>query len=47
MLMKTDNTIINWSNNIVIHGSQSQYFFTRLNLFVWKKSKSCSCFKFR
>jgi len=25
--MKTDNAIVNWSNNIVNHGSQAQYFF--------------------
>jgi len=27
MVMKTDNAIIRWSNNNVIHGSQRRYFF--------------------
>ena len=27
--MKTNNAIVNWSNNIVFDGSQTQYFFKR------------------
>ena len=38
MVMKTDNTIVNWSNNIVIHGSQPQYFFHKTK-FVWLEKK--------
>ena len=27
MVMKTNNAIVNWSNNIVFDGSQARYFF--------------------
>ena len=40
--MKTDNTIVNWSKNVVNHGSQTQYVFIRLNSLDWKKAKSCT-----
>jgi len=36
--MKTNNVIANWSNNIVFDGSQTQYFFIRLNWFDCKKA---------
>ena len=35
--MKTNNAIVNWSNNIVFDGSQTRYFFIRLNWFDCKK----------
>ena len=35
--MKTNNAIVNWSNNIVFDGSQTPYFFIRLNRFDCKK----------
>jgi len=35
--MKTNSAIVNWSKNIVTDGSQTRYFFIRLNWFDWKK----------
>jgi len=35
--MKTNNAIVNWSNNIVFDGSQTRNFFIRLNWFDCKK----------
>jgi len=33
MVMKVNNAIVNWRNNIVFDGSQTRYFFIRLNWF--------------
>jgi len=36
--MKTNNAIVNWSNNIVFDGSQTQYFFHKTKLVRLQKA---------
>ena len=38
MVMKTNNAIVNWSNNIVFDGSQTRYFFHRAKLVRLQKA---------
>jgi len=37
MVMKTDNVNVNWSNNIAIHGSQTQHFFHQTKVVTLEK----------
>jgi len=46
MVMETNNTIVNWSNNIVFGGSQTLYCFHKTKLVRLQKSELCSCFQF-
>jgi len=36
--MKTNNAIVNWSNNIVFDGSQTRYFFHKTKLVRLQKA---------
>jgi len=44
--MKTHNAIVNWSNNIVFDGSQTQYSFYKTKLVRLQKIELCSWFQF-
>ena len=44
--MKTNNAIVNWSNNIVFNGSQTQYIFHKTKVVRLQKSVLISCFQF-
>jgi len=38
MVMKTNNAVVNWSNNIVFDGSQTRYFFHKTKLVRLQKA---------
>jgi len=43
MVMKINNAIVNWSNNIVFYGSQTRYFFHKTKL-VRLQIANCAVF---
>jgi len=44
MVMKTNNAIVNWSNNIVFDGSQTRYFFHKTKLVRFQKASYAGVF---
>jgi len=42
--MKTNNAVVNWSNNIVFDGAQTRYFFRKTKLFRLQKANHAVVF---